>query len=78
MVEVGDTVRYLQYRAEGTCFVLIGDDLWDAQSCPATREGVFDSLREPDVEWWVRTESGVLAAGWLLVDETKLRIRRSF
>lgn len=78
VVQVGDTVAYLQYRAEGTCFVLIGEDLWDANSCPASRQGVFSSLAEPEVEWWIRTLPGTLPAGWLLVDEAKLRIRRSF
>jgi hypothetical protein len=72
----GDTIEYLQYRAEGTCFVRIGGVVVNADLCPAVRQDTFLVATEPVTEWWIHATIGE-KTGWLLVDQTVLG-RRSF
>lgn len=77
-VASGDTVEYLQYRAEGTCFVRVHAQTIDADPCPANGEPAFRLDSEPVVEWWIRATIGD-ASGWLLVDGQEVRvIERNF
>lgn len=66
-LNAGDTVEYLQYRAEGTCFVRIAGVVFDAKPCPRGNRDEFRLLREPAVEWWVRLVSDDKPMGWLLL-----------
>jgi hypothetical protein len=70
----GETVEYLQYRAEGygtmrvrgmICEVFIMDN-----------EARFDGMdKEPEVQWWVRVVDGEgRGEGWLLVDGSQAEI----
>ena len=74
----GDTVEYLQYRAEGTCVVRIKGDVIDAEDCPAFNPNGFAVRSEPDTEWWIWVRSAT-AQGWLLVDTTVVtQLKRRF
>lgn len=71
-IKPGDTIEYLQYRAEGyitarykkqICEIFIMDN-----------EPKFDGLeKEPVVEWWVRViDKNNKVQGWLLVDKAQI------
>ncbi len=68
----GDIVEYLQYRAEGTCFVRIADQVIDTDRCPAEVDRIFRVVTQPKTEWWIRV---VLdrPVGWVMVDEKALK-----
>lgn len=73
------TIEFLQYRAEGTCFVRIEKRVIDAQPCPGFGKESVEVVRQPVTKWWilVRGQSG--AYGWLLVsDSTAQSVRREF
>lgn len=77
-VDRGQRVDYLQPRAEGTCFVRIGDSVIDADRCPAIRDD-FRLESEPLLEWWVRVVRTDGTAGWLLLnDATAAEVDREF
>ena len=61
-------IEYLQYRAEGTCFVRIGDRVVDADPCPAQNHQAFRMLNKPKTEWWIRVVVGRVPVGWVIVD----------
>jgi hypothetical protein len=78
-VMAGDTIEYLQYRAEGTCFVRIGGSVIDADRCPALVADSFELISEPRLDWWIRVVPDDSPAGWLLVDEaTVTEVGRRF
>lgn len=78
-LNAGDTVEYLQYRAEGTCFVRIAGVVFDANPCPRENRDEFQLLSEPAVEWWVRLVSDDKPMGWLLLtDKTAKVVDREF
>jgi len=77
-IPAGDTIQFLQHRAEGSCFVRIGEDVWDADLCWSRQEKMFDRLEEATTEWWIRITEGGTPLGWLLVEEATLEIRRTF
>lgn len=78
-VVAGDTIVYLQHRAEGTCFVRIDRDVIDASPCPAHLGDSFDLVAEPQVAWWIRVVRHDAPAGWLLVgDSTVTQAGRRF
>jgi hypothetical protein len=72
----GDTIQYLQYRGEGTCFVRIEGVVVDADSCPAFLREAFLLVSEPVTEWWIHATIDD-RTGWLLVDQA-VSERRSF
>jgi hypothetical protein len=49
-VKAGTTFDYLQYRAEGTCFVRIDGTVIDAEGCPTIDKSSFRLEREPTTE----------------------------
>jgi hypothetical protein len=75
-VEVDTTTRleYLQYRAEGTCFVRVGAEVIDAQECPAHEGEAFSLEREPETRWWVRVVGPEARSGWLVVVDGVARV----
>jgi hypothetical protein len=78
-VDAGDIVEYLQYRAEGTCFVRIAGAVIDADPCPHGTGDGFRLLTEPEVEWWIRLVADDRPLGWLLLtDKTAVVVDRDF
>jgi hypothetical protein len=73
----GAEVAYLQYRGEGTCFVMVEADVIDSR-CP-TRYAYARLVREPEIEWWIRIAVGEHARGWVRVKDSALReVRRTY
>jgi hypothetical protein len=78
-LNAGDFVEYLQYRAEGTCFVRIDGIVIDANPCPHANRDVFRLVAEPTVEWWIRLVNDDKPIGWLLLtDKTAKVVDREF
>lgn len=77
-LSAGDTILYLQYRAEGTCFVEIDGSVIDADLCPTFRTESFEIVSEPRTAWWVRTTSATGEPGWILVGEAVRETGRTF
>jgi hypothetical protein len=78
-LEPGDSVEYLQYRAEGTCFVRIAGVVIDAEPCPAEHHEDFRLGGEPTIEWWIRLVRDEKPLGWLRVtDATAKVVDRAF
>jgi hypothetical protein len=75
-VVAGEVIEYLQYRAEGTCFVRVRGNTIDAQPCPVI-EAAFRVDSEPEVEWWVHATIGS-AAGWVLIGDEVRVVDREF
>ena len=73
------SVEYLQYRAEGTCFVRFNADVIDADDCPTMHPGAFLLVNEPKTELWIRLTQDLKPVGWVLVDEKRIKVvGRSF
>jgi hypothetical protein len=69
----GDVIEYLQYRAEGTCFVQIADQVVDADPCPAQDDQGFRTITQPKTEWWIRVVLDGVPVGWVMVDEKTVK-----
>jgi hypothetical protein len=72
-VPLGAEVEYLQYRAEGTCFVRFAGRVIDAAHCPVA-DTTFRPLGEPEVELWIRLVADQGPVGWLQVIEPQARV----
>src|SRR6185436_9985217 len=70
-VSVGQDIEYFQYRAEGTCFVRVVNEVIDADPCPAQDSQHFRTDTQPVVEWWIHLVGD--RAGWIEVRETTVR-----
>ena len=78
-VAAGAQFEYLQYRAEGTCFVRIEGRVIDAALCPTYDTANFRVAGEPETAWWVRAISDSGPVGWVQVsDTTAVDARRTF
>jgi hypothetical protein len=73
-VVAGSDIEYLQYRAEGTCFVRVVGQAIDADPCPTQEATKFRLDAQPIVEWWIRVVSDSAGAGWLHVSETTVKV----
>ena len=72
------TIEFLQHRAEGSCFVRIGNEVVDARRCPVLDTARFSVTGQPLTLWWIRA-LGSTASGWLLIsDTTATVVRRTF
>jgi hypothetical protein len=77
-VSAGDTVVYLQDRAEGTCFLRASELVIDAEMCPHHFRNNFEMARAPSVLWWVYITHGG-KSGWLLLEESSpVAVDRTF
>lgn len=75
----GDTIEYLQYRAEGTCFVRIAGSVVNADQCSALGEASFRMIQKPRTAWWIQVVLDGSPAGWLLVEDGAVKqLGRSF
>ena len=73
------TVEFLQYRAEGTCFVRVQNTVIDAQPCPGFGRESVSIVRDPVTRWWVLVRGVRDKPGWLLItDSTAKAVRREF
>lgn len=70
----GDALEYLQYRAEGTCFVRIGGQVIDADPCPVQDERAFRVATKPETEWWIRMVLNDTPVGWLRVEDASIKL----
>ena len=78
-VPASATIEFLQYRAEGTCFIRIERRVIDAQPCPGFGKESVTVEREPATRWWIRVQGQRGAFGWVLVsDSTAQAVRREF
>jgi len=73
-VMAGESIEYLQYRAEGTCFVRIAGSVIDADPCPTRNEGEFRLEAKPTIEWWIHIIVDGKARGWLIVTDATARV----
>jgi hypothetical protein len=73
-VQPGLNVDYLQYRAEGTCFVRVSGAVIDADPCPINDKAMFRLETEPKTEWWIHVVLPDNSAGWLLVTDSKVKL----
>ncbi|MFN8062706.1 MAG: hypothetical protein U0Q12_26375 [Vicinamibacterales bacterium] len=64
-VSEGEAIEYLQYRAEGTCFVRLRSRIIDAHMCPSESPDDFEMRSKPAVEWWIHLAGG--RGGWVIV-----------
>jgi hypothetical protein len=73
-----DTVEYLQYRAEGTCFVRVRARVINADPCPVFDTTAFTPPDDPQTLWWIYAR-GTNTSGWLLLtDSTAKAVDRRF
>jgi hypothetical protein len=73
-LQPGSTVEYLQYRAEGTCFVRIAGSVIDAESCPTNDKSKYRVETEPKTEWWIHIVLSDGSKGWVLVAESTVKL----
>lgn len=79
VVRAGEVVEYLQYRAEGTCFIRVDGAVLDAEACPAQNAQAFAVESKPELEWWIEVLAGGKPSGWLMVDAATVKeVRRTF
>lgn len=69
----GDVIEYLQYRAEGTCFIRFGGQILDADPCPSEDPGIYTLALQPKTEWWIRVVADGAPAGWVMVDDKTVK-----
>ena len=69
----GDSFEYLQYRAEGTCFVRIRSRVIDAAECPDEHPDQFQTKLEPITEWWIHVIADRSVGGWVIVSPATLK-----
>lgn len=65
-VATGDTVSYLQYRAEGTCFLRHGSTVIEAKPCPIELPADWKTVRDAKTELWIRVTTLGAPLGWIL------------
>ncbi len=74
----GMNIEYLQYRAEGTCFVRIAGKVIEADPCPTSSKRMFKVESEPKTQLWMHILVDN-SRGWLLVTDSSAKIvRREF
>ena len=73
-MQAGDRIEYLQYRAEGTCFVRTGGSVIDAAPCPTEKPAEFRLEAKPVTEWWIHVVEDGRPRGWLLVTDASAKV----
>ena len=75
----GASIEFLQHRAEGTCFVRIGGNVFDARRCPVLDPERIRVEHEPVTRWWIGLRGQDNHFGWILVSDTTIKsVRREF
>lgn len=72
-ISKNDEISYLQYRAEGHCFISKGTDVLELDYCPwiDPSEKGFRVVSEPENEWWVRVTENKKPIGWVQVQKNQ-------
>lgn len=70
--QTGDTIEYLQYRAEGFGFIRAHGEVLEVKLWRELDSLDFQPLSWPVTEWWIRVAGSPEGAGWLLVDSTQV------
>ena len=73
-LKLGMTIEYLQYRAEGSCFLRVDGKVIDA-FCLPNDERKFHVESKPKTEWWIHVVLGP-AVGWIQVSDATVRVVR--
>jgi hypothetical protein len=73
-LKAGEHIEYVQYRAEGTCFVRIASQVIDAAPCPNQQPAQFRLEVEPTTEWWIHITWNEKASGWVLVSGATVKV----
>jgi hypothetical protein len=73
-LKAGDEIEYLQYRAEGTCFVRAGGSVIDAALCPTEKPAEFRLEAKPVTELWIHLIGDGRPRGWLLVTDASAKV----
>lgn len=68
----GDTIEYLQYRAEGFGFLRARGDVIEVELWRELDSLEFKPLSWPVTEWWIRVTGRPEGSGWLRVDATQV------
>jgi hypothetical protein len=68
----GTTIELLQYRAEGSCFLRVAEQIFEADECPSPGP-LFEQSREPAVQHWLHLVRSGKPVGWLLIDDKMVR-----
>ena len=71
-VERGATFEYLQYRAEGTCFVRIDGNVINASPCPTIDTSGFRLEAQPRLQLWIHVAVGN-SSRWVLVSKSTVK-----
>lgn len=74
-LQAGDRFEFLQYRAEGSCFLRVVGNVIEADPCPTHDTTHFTARTEPATRWWIRVHTPS-ASGWLLLADSTARIAR--
>ncbi|MGH9838139.1 MAG: hypothetical protein ACREEM_05085 [Blastocatellia bacterium] len=78
----GEQFEYLQYRAEGACFIRVGSEVIEIELCSwlSGDSDSFEMSQKPKTEWWVRVIEKNKPLGWVLLDdEAPIKwLKRSF
>ena len=69
----GDTLSYLQYRAEGTCFVSVDGAVIDAGICPVADTVSIRASGQPLTSWWILVNMDG-HRGWVIVSDSTARV----
>ena len=73
-VTAENRIEYLQYRAEGECFVRVDGVVWAVEDCPTRFKDTYAVQGEPVVEFWARIVQQAGPAGWVLVDGQQVKV----
>ena len=73
-VDTSSRLEFLQYRAEGSCFIRLDSRVLEAQDCPATNRIEFSLDEEPVTRRWARIVIDERRGGWALVEDVKIII----
>jgi len=83
-LSAGTTADYLMYRAEGTCFIRVGENVIDADRCPVGAiQYPYDPTavtahleRDAEIEWWIHITRSGEPRGWALVEDRTMQVAR--
>ncbi len=76
----GETIEYLQARAEGSCIIKWKTKIIELEYCSwfDDTNKDFQVISEPINEWWIRVVINKKPIGWLLIDDKVVDEHREF
>lgn len=77
--QLGDVIEYLQYRAEGSGFLRLKDEVLDVSLPWLEKNSPLQLSEDPACEGWLQlVDLNNRPIGWLLIDESVEEIGRTF